>query len=123
MSRVADVPFCAQRDDKVDAKIYNLWRRAKMHFTIPMRLALVDYSGVVMILEDNEWVCVDERQNDLPILAWVEFEDQGRDALHLPVKCKLNYYHYAASKLRAHSLELVQDELEKRLYDLDGTVS
>jgi len=71
-----------------------------------------------MILEEHEWVCVDEQQNDLPILAWVEFEDKGRDALHLPIKCKLNYYHYAASKLRAHSLELMLDELEKRLREI-----
>ncbi|MDH5436618.1 MAG: hypothetical protein OEX83_07645 [Gammaproteobacteria bacterium] len=119
MSRVADVPFCAQRDDKVDAKIYNLWRRAKMHFSIPMRIPLVDYSGFVMILEENEWVCVDERQNDIPILAWVEFEDKGRDALHQPVKCKLNHYHFAASKIRVHTLEMMQNELEKRLHEYD----
>ena len=119
MSRIADVPYCAQRDAEIDAILYNLWRRAKLHFSMPLRLPLVDYSGFVMVLEENEWVCVDERQNDLPILAWVEFEDQGRDALHLPVKCKLNYYHFAASKVRAHSLELMQKELENRLQEDD----
>jgi len=115
VSRTADVPYCAQRDDEVEAKLYNLWRRAKRHFKMPLRLPLVDYSGFVMILEENEWVCVDERQNDIPILAWVEFEDHGRETLHLPIKCKLNYYHFAASKVRTHSLELVQEELEKYL--------
>jgi len=117
VSRTGDVPYCAQRNVEIDAKLYNLWRRAKLHFTMPMRLPLIDYSNFVMILEEHEWVCVDERQNDLPILAWVEFEDQGRDNLHLPVKCKLNYYHFAASKIRAHSLELMQNELEKRLHE------
>ena len=117
MSRVKDVPYYAQRDDKLDAQLYNLWRRAKMHFEMPIRLPLSDYPGFVMILEEEEWVCVDERQNDFPVLAWVEFEDQGRDTLHLPVKCKLNYYHFAASKVRAHSLELMQAELEARLHD------
>jgi hypothetical protein len=117
MSRTADVPYCAQREDEVDARLYNLWRRAKRHFTMPMRLPLEDYSGFVMILEENEWVCADENQNDIPILAWIEFEDEGRDALHLPVKCKLNYYHFAASKIRAHSLELVESDLEKILHD------
>ncbi len=70
-----------------------------------------------MILDEHEWVCADENQNDIPILAWVEFEDRGRDTLHLPVKCKLNYYHFAASKVRSHSLEMMQDELEKRLHE------
>lgn len=121
MSRIADVPYCAQRDDEVEAKLYNLWRRAKRRFSMPLRLPLLDYPGFVMILEARAWVCADERQNDIPILAWVEFEDEGRDALHLPVKCKLNYYHFAASKVRAHSLELVQAELEKRLHDDNHT--
>ena len=118
MSRIGDIPYYAQRNDKIDAKLYNLWRRAKLHLAQPIRLPLVDYAHCVMILEEHEWVCVDEQQNDLPILAWVEFEDKGRDALHLPIKCKLNYYHYAASKLRAHSLELMLDELEKRLREI-----
>jgi len=117
VSRIGDVPYYTQRNDEIEAKLYNLWRRARLHFTMPMRLPLVDYSNFVMLLEEHEWVCVDEQQNDLPILAWIEFEDQGRDSLHLPVKCKLNYYHYAASKVRAHSLELMQDELEKRLQE------
>lgn len=115
MSRVGDIPYLAQRNDEIEAKLYNLWRRAKLHLPMPIRLSLVDYSNFAMLLEDHAWVCVDERQNDLPILAWLDFEDQGRDTLHLPVKCKLNYYHFAASKVRAHSLELMQEELEKRL--------
>jgi hypothetical protein len=115
MSRVKDVPVYAQRDDEVSAKLYNLWRRAKLHFTLPLRIPLEGYRGLVMVLEEHEWVCVNERENDLPVLAWVEFEDQHRDALHLPVKCKLNHYHFAASKVRAASLALMEAALEEKL--------
>lgn len=51
----------------------------------------------------------------MPVLAWIELEDHGRDAIHLPVKCKLNYYHFAASKIRAHSLELMEAAIEQKL--------
>jgi len=112
MSRVRDVPVYAQREDEVTAKLYNLWRRAKLHYPCPIRFPLPDYPGMVMILEEREWVCANERQNDLPVLAWVEFEDRGRDALHTPVRCKLNYYHFAASKMRARTLELMEKTLE-----------
>ena len=115
MSRVGDMPVYQQRDDEVSAKLYNLWRRAKLHFDLPLRIPLEDYRGFIMLLEEHEWVVVNERQNDLPVIAWVEFEDQGRDALHVPVKCKLNYYHFAASKVRAHSLELMEETLEQKL--------
>lgn len=117
MSRLENVPFVAQRTVQVDAKVYNLWRRAKRRLQMPVRFPLVNYSGFEMIIDSDEWLCVDGRQNDLPILAWVEFEGEGRDALHTPVNCKLNYYHFAASKVRAHSLELVEEELERRLHE------
>jgi hypothetical protein len=115
VSRVRDVPVYQQRDDEVTARLYNLWRRAKLHFDLPLRIPLEGYRGLVMLLEEHEWVIVNERQNDLPVIAWVEFEDQGRDALHVPVKCKLNFYHFAASKVRAHSLELMEEALEHKL--------
>lgn len=115
MSRVGDMPVYKQRDDEVTAKLYNLWRRAKLHFDFPIRISLEGYRGLVMVLEDHEWVIVNEQENDLPVLAWVEFADQGRDALHLPVKCKINHYHFAASKVRAHSLELMEEALELKL--------
>ena len=115
MSRVKGMPIYEQRDDEVPAKLYNLWRRTILHFDLPLRISLEGYRGLVMLLEEHDWVVVNERENDLPILAWVEFEDQGRDALHVPVKCKLNYYHFAASKVRAHSLEIMEAALEEKL--------
>ena len=115
VSRVGEVPCYAQRPDQVDAALYNLWRRARLHLSLPVRIELPDQPGVVMILEEREWVCANARQNDLPILAWVDFEDKDRDALHLPVRCKLNYYHFAASRYRARALEAMASELERRL--------
>lgn len=116
MSRTSEVPAYAQRDCEVQAALYNLWRRAKRHLRLPIRIQIPGpHHGAVLVLEEREWVCVDERNNDLPLLAWLGFEDQGRDALHLPVRCKLNYYHYAASRLRQPALESMKEELERRL--------
>ena len=117
MSRVDDVPVYEQRDDTVEAKLYNLWRRAKMHFSMPMRLEFEELPGVAMILDRDEWACVNTKQSDLPLLAWVKFEDQGRNSLHTPVACKLNYYHYAASKYRSKVLQLTEVVLEKKLHE------
>ncbi len=98
------VPVFAERTDEVEARLYNLWRRARLHLELPLRLPLPELTGMVMLLDERGWVCVDERLNDVPVLAWIEFEDRHRDALHLPVRCRLNYYHYAASKIRAEAL-------------------
>jgi len=98
------VPVFAERTEEVEARLYNLWRRARLHLELPLRLPLPELTGMVMLLDERGWVCVDERLNDVPVLAWIEFEDRHRDALHLPVRCRLNYYHYAASKIRAEAL-------------------
>jgi len=119
VSRVGDVPVYEQRDDEVEASLYNLWRRAKLHLTLPIRLDVPKYRGIAMLLEEDCWICVDERNNDLPLLAWVAFEDKGRDTLHTPVKCKLNYYHYAATRLRLPVLEWMGEELKRRLQETD----
>ena len=119
MSRTADVPAFAQRDDTMEAALYNLWRRARRHLRLPLRIAIPGpHHGAVLLLEEHEWVCVDERNNDLPLLAWVDFQDQGRDALHEPVACTLNYYHYAASRLRKPALEAMREELEHLLREV-----
>ncbi len=106
------VPVFAERTDEVEARLYNLWRRARLHLELPLRLPLPELTGMVMLLDERGWVCVDERLNDVPVLAWIEFEDRHRDALHLPVRCRLNYYHYAASKIRAEALAELEAVLD-----------
>lgn len=115
MSRIDDVPVYEQRDELVSATLFNLWRRARQHLTFPLRLPILALPGVEMVIDDRAWICVNSRQNDVPILAWVDFDFHGRTALHEPVACKLNYYHYAASRLRARVLQAVEQELQQRL--------
>ena len=115
MSRVEDTPVYERQSVEVPAKLYNLWRRAKLHATLPIRFPLEGYRGLVMILDKHEWLCANERQNDLPVICWLNFVDQGRDAIHLPVQCTQNYYHYAAHKIREPVMDLMEQELEKIL--------
>jgi hypothetical protein len=119
VSRVSEVPVFARRDATIEAALYNLWRRARRYLSLPLRIEIPgSHNNAVLVLEQQEWVCVDEGNNDLPLLAWVDFQDQGRDALHLPVECSLNYYHYAASRLRKPALETMQAELTRRLKEI-----
>jgi hypothetical protein len=115
MTRIHDMPALARRPDRLEAEHYNLWRRARRYLACPIRLPLEGMHGVELILEADAWVCVNTLQNDLPILAWTEFEDAHREAIHTPVPCQLNYYHFAASKYRARVLETGMRELRERI--------
>lgn len=115
MSRIANLPIYSQRDDEISATIYNAWRRARLHFECPIRIALVEMPNIVIILEDEAWICIDQYQNDLPLIAWLAFEDKQRQSLHLPIKCTLTYYHFLACKIRQPVLDTIAEVLQKRL--------
>jgi hypothetical protein len=113
--RLRDMPVMAQRDDQIDARYYNIWRRARSRWGAPMRVPLPGLKEINMILSDEYWVCIDTVRYDSPIIAWVDLEDGNRDAMHLPINCHLNYYHFAASAIRARSLEVIEQVMSERL--------
>jgi len=51
----------------------------------------------------------------MPVVAWSEFQDAGRTALHEPVPCTVRDYHQGAPKVRNKALALMTEELEMRL--------
>ena len=113
--RIDTMPVLAARSQQIDAVLYNLWRRAKLHLAMPLRIDMPQLKQMVFIVEQDRWIVVNARQFDLPILAWVKFQDSGRSSLHTPVTCTVNYYHFMASQLRDKALHIMADELEKRL--------
>ena len=117
--RLAAMPVLAQRPDRIEARHYNLWRRSRVRWGTPLRLHFADLREMELILADNYWVCVDSTKNDVPVIAWVDMETEGRDALHADVVCKLNYYHFAASAVRGKCLDLMEAQLDARLREDD----
>ncbi len=117
MTRIHDMPVFVSREDKIEASLYNLWRRARLHLALPLRIALPPSKQMVLIIEQDHWEVVDQNQYDLPMLAWLDFKDAGRSSLHTTVACRLNYYHYMASRLRAKALQILEQELNHQLQD------
>jgi len=64
------MPAMAQRDDRIDARYCNVWRRARGRWGAPMRIARPGLKQIVMVLDDEFWVCVDSARYDAPVLAW-----------------------------------------------------
>ena len=119
VTRIHDMPVYETRTEELDAAVYNLWRRARLHLTMPLRIELPELKQMALIVENDCWVLVDQCQYDLPVMAWLDFQDSGRSTLHTPVTCTLNYYHYLASHLQQKVLTLMRQALETRLIDAD----
>ncbi len=119
VTRINSMPVYEARTDQIEASLFNLWRRARLHLNMPLRIELPGMKQMVLIVEDDSWVVVDQCQYDLPVLAWLDFQDAGRTTLHMPVTCSMNYYHYLASHLREKVLARMREALEARLSDID----
>lgn len=52
--------------------------------------------------------------NDIPLMAWVDFEG-GRRALHVPVSCRIHLYHFHAGLLMGHAPQCLAHALAERL--------
>ncbi len=115
-ARLADMPILAQRDDALDAKVFNVWHRARSRWGEPIRIDDTGLKQIEIILTDRYWVCADVILHYCPVVAWVDFERENRGSLHEPIPCKINYYHFAASALRAKALEQIKEVLEQRLW-------
>lgn len=121
MSRLEDIPVYERREEEIPARFYNVWRRAKLHLKEPIHIPLPGLKGLLLILGDEQWVCINEQQNDVPVIVWFGFEALGRDTLHEPVKCKVNHYHFAAQQVALPVLEIMEVSLEQMLHDEGGT--
>lgn len=104
--RIEGVPVYEQIPSRIEAKIYNeirlgLIRQKKTS----LRFTLEGLRTLDIILENDAWIVVDRSLGDAPIMAWLEFETPGRETLHAPVLCKINYYHAHASIIRERILE------------------
>ncbi len=116
LARLENLPVLARREDAIEAAIYNLWRRLRLREGAHVELALPGLKEMQLVMEDAAWAVVDSNRNDVPVLAWVEFSAlKSRADLHRPITCHVHYYHYMASHLRARTLQILPDLLQRRL--------
>ena len=53
--------------------------------------------------------------HDVPIVAWTDFQTQGRDNLHEPIPCEIRLYHFAARMILKATLGAMEDILKQSL--------
>jgi len=121
VTRIHDMPVYATRTDEVDAPLYGLWRRARLHLQFPLRFDLPGMKQMTLIIEDDSWVVVDQNQYDLPVMAWLSFQDSDRSSLHTPVTCTVNYYHYLANQLHDKVLRHMANYLQSQLNEFNDS--
>jgi len=113
--RLQDIPVFEKKETEIPAKVYNTIRLGKIRLKKNFRLEPDGLRSLDLILEDDAWIVVDRDLNDLPVMAWTDFQVRGRDNLHLPIQCKLLYYHQHAEKIQTMVLDFAYHKIEELL--------
>jgi hypothetical protein len=112
--RLDQIPTLHTRPARIDARLYNEIRLAVIRANGTLRIPLAGLRGMDMILDRRAWICVDRTFYDLPVMAWADFGSAARDNLHLPVGCRVHYYHIHADFITGTVLNAMLNAVKSR---------
>lgn len=92
-SRLDDLPVFETRHVNVRAEDFNLVYIALKRLGSPLRVELPRLRTLDLVLEKDAWIVVDRSLNDIPVVAWIDFNVSHRQTLHEPVACERRTYH------------------------------
>ena len=113
-----EVPQLGARPGKVDALYFNHVQTALKHLGDQIRLKIPKLKHLDLILQKDAWIIVDTVLNDIPVVAWMNFETEHRDNLHEPIQCEIRFFHFAASMVLNRTLEAMELMLGEQLAEL-----
>ncbi|OOZ39256.1 hypothetical protein BOW53_12415 [Solemya pervernicosa gill symbiont] len=119
-TRHNEVPVYATRDGEINALHYSTVQTAFKRLGEEIRLSIPKLKTLDLILQRDAWIVVDRAFNDIPVVAWTDFETR-REAIHLPVKCQLRYFHANAVMIRNRVLEAMEMLLGEQLEEENGS--
>lgn len=123
-SRLDDVPVYQQRPVKLAAADFNRVQIALKRLGEPLRIPLVGLRTLELVLEKDAWIVIDNGLNEVPVLAWTDFQVAARSSLHEGIPAVLKIYHAHAmvilNKVTAQMQSALQERIEKLAGDDSG---
>lgn len=113
--RLDEIPVYEHRQGSVSAEHFNIVTIALKRLERPIRLELPKLRTLDLLLDDDAWIVVDRNLNDVPVMAWLDFDTRHRAGLHAPVSCTLNFYHIHAPIIIGKVMEAMDLLLGERL--------
>lgn len=117
-SYLTDIPIYQTLKTAVSAEHFNLVQIAIKRLGSPIRLELPKLRTLDFLLDEETWIIVDRSLNDIPVMAWLDFETKDR-SLHEPINCTLNLYHAHANIIKPRVIEAMTLLLGEKLTALE----
>jgi len=109
-----------RRPGNVDANYFNQAQTALKRVGEQIRFKVPKLNHLDLIIQEDAWIVVDRVLNDMPIVAWTDFQTEGRDNLHEPVPCEIRLYHFAALMILKKTLDAMDVILEQSQAERDN---
>jgi hypothetical protein len=119
-TRHKEVIILDRRLGNVDANYFNQAQTALKRIGEQIRFKIPKLSHLDLIVQDDAWIIVDRVLNDMPVVAWTDFQTEGRDNLHEPVPCEIRLYHFAARVILKRTLDAMEVILGQSLAERDN---
>ena len=118
-TRHEEIPVYEYRDAVINALYYNTVQTAFKRLGEEIRLSIPQMKTLDLILQRDAWIVVDRALNDVPIIAWINFDTERREALHTPLHCQLRLFHAHGGVIIKRVLEAMELLLGERLNQVD----
>ena len=115
-SYLTDIPVFQKLKTAVSAEHFNLVQIALKRLGSPIRLELPKLRTLDFLLDQETWIIVDRSLNDIPVMAWLDFETKDR-GLHEPLNCTQNLNHAQANIIHPRVIEAMTLLLGEQLAD------
>lgn len=107
-TRHNEIPRLETREGQVKAIHYNHVQTGLHRLHVKLRYRIPKLKHLDLILQKDAWIVVDHVLNDMPIIAWTDFETEHRETLHEPIKCEVRLFHYAADMILERTLDAME---------------
>ena len=119
-TRHNEILILDRRPGAVDANYFNQAHTALKRIGQQIRFKIPTLNHLDLIVQEDAWIVVDRVLNDIPVVAWTDFQIEGRDNLHQPISCEVRLYHFAARMILRTTLDAMEDILGHSLVEQDN---
>ena len=120
-NRHNEVLILDQHTDQIEANYFNRAQTALKRAHEQIRFKIPTLNHLDLIVQEDAWIVVDRVLNDMPVVAWTDFQTEGRDNLHEPVACERRLYHFAARMVVNTTLQALDAILGQAITDKNAT--
>lgn len=114
-SQLDNLPRYSTEEALLPAAVFNKVNLGLHRLADPLCIPIHGLRHLEIEFDHETWICRDVSLNNIPVLAWTEFNATTRDSLHEDISCKLYTYHAHAMLIVDTIMEQVDIELTNRL--------